>query len=97
MKAKEVICAANYSCGYRKIGNGEFFCGYGCYCDFQLPRDSREIKIKLRKNAPRGWCKHTRQEVTPTVKPEYSWKMCPICGALKDVIKLTPQPKSKEE
>lgn len=38
------ICTASSNCLHRFIFEGQ--CGYGCgyyaYCDFQLPRDSRE-------------------------------------------------------
>jgi hypothetical protein len=37
----------------------------------------------------KGWCVHTRSEVTPYVDAEYYWEFCPICGFPKDNNKLT--------
>lgn len=31
----------------------------------------------------KGWCVHTKREVTPYVDPEYYWDYCPICSQPK--------------
>lgn len=34
-------CSSEHPCQHRTYGNGFWGCGYGGYCDFQRPRDSR--------------------------------------------------------
>jgi len=38
-------CNHNCYCSYRIIGGTVIECKYSGYCDFQTPRDSREIKF----------------------------------------------------
>ena len=39
---KEVVCNAGGYCAYRTLGSMFAHCSYTDYCDYQLPKDSRD-------------------------------------------------------
>ena len=42
-----ITCSSSSPCNHRCLGPGSngYICGYNGYCDYQLPRDSRPMRL----------------------------------------------------